>query len=252
MDVAATGAVCVSPSRVIFEQGSARGARAMMDSVGATSTVPPAFVIPVFSFRNTLNNSSIDLFKFAENGRQSLDLKLLFPCTGIGGYASDQPKYLRFDVRSIGANEVDKNFVRVMVDDNSLSANTAMLPIVFDRTLSVHGHGFARFVEEMAYEHCYGSSFLRAVQGSGYDLFWSHLLGIIPEESDHPAHSTSPRANCSLNSTSKAYVNLARAASSYFKRAEALNSKQGVEDVYSREKFGANFEAEQRNMMGLK
>lgn len=129
------------------------------------------------------------------------------------------------------------------------------LPIIFNRTESAHGKEFVRFPEEMNGKGCFGAVLMQALTGAGYSLHWprayqelnsnSNFLPVMGSTSSEEKYR---HCTCKQSKSSgEAVVKFLHTLKKYFDRAAELR-QEGLRDVYAREKFGVNFENDQRAM----
>ena len=129
------------------------------------------------------------------------------------------------------------------------------LPLIFNRTQSVHGGEFVRFPEEMNGKGCYGAVYMQSLTGAGYSLHWPKKYQESSSDTDHypivgTMSSEEKRPHCSCKQSKQnadAVMNFLRIMRKYYERAQELRER-GISDVYTKEKFGTNFEEDQRNM----
>ena len=109
-----------------------------------------------------------------------------------------------------------------------------MYPIAFNTSASIHGSHFVRFPEEMNGPGCFGSTILRILAGSGYELQWpSHIFVQEHGQGSPFSFGSQHYCGCSHGGDPSVLQEMTRKINKYFYRAIQLRST-GYGGVFSR------------------
>ena len=109
-----------------------------------------------------------------------------------------------------------------------------MYPVVFNTSASMHGSKFVRFPEEMNGPGCYGTTILRVLAGSGYELVWPTGVFAVEQGRGSPfVFGTQSSCGCAHGGDPNVLREMNAKINKYFYRAIQLRLT-GYEGIYSR------------------